>query len=147
MRKNIVKKNVSDLADLIFNYYPYIRKWFRDLVSIKNIPISMTQLTCLNIIASQEKLTMTELAENLNMSNQQLTKVVDALVDLKLAERAYDDTNRRKIYAVATPEGQQVLTSLKVEIEIKLGKALNKRTAKEIDNLYHSLKFLAKYFN
>lgn len=142
-----MKKNLTDLADLIFNYYPYIRKWFRNLVSIKNIPISMTQLTCLNIIATKDKLTMTELAEDLNMSNQQLTKVVDALVDLKLAERVYDDANRRKIYAKATPEGQQVLTSLKVELEIKLGTALNKRTEKEIENLYRSLKYLAKYFH
>jgi len=139
-----MNRSVSDLADLIFTYYPYIRKLFRNLVSIKHIPISMTQLTCLNIIAKKEKFTMSELADDLNMSNQQLTKVVDALVDLQLAERVNDDKNRRKIYAKTTEKGNEVLSSLKNEVDKKLGAYLNKREV-DIDNVYASLQFLASY--
>lgn len=140
-----MNKTVSDLAELIFTNYPYLRKVFRNLVSIKNIPISMTQLTCLNIIAEKERLTMTELADDLCMSNQQLTKVVDALVDLKLAERVYDNSNRRKIYAQTTEKGDAILHSFKDELDRKLNAFLNKREA-DIDSIYDSLAYLASYF-
>lgn len=139
-----MKKTVSDLSDLIFTHYPQIRKLFRNLVSIKNIPISMTQLTCLKIIADNERLTMSELADDLCMSNQQLTKVVDALVELELAERIYDDKNRRKIYAKTTEKGEGVLCSLKDELDKKLG-AYCAHHDIVIDDLYSCFETLAGY--
>lgn len=141
-----MKKTVSDLSDLIFTHYPQIRKLFRNLVSIKNIPISMTQLTCLKIIANKEQLTMSELADDLCMSNQQLTKVVDALVELELAERVYDAANRRKIYAKTTEKGHEILCSLKDELDKKLSAYCNHNNI-VIDDLYDCFETLARYLN
>ena len=140
-----MNKNVSELADLIFAYYPKLRKLYRNLVSIKNIPLSLTQLTCLYIISHNDGLSMSELADDLCMSNQQLTKVVDALVDFEMVNRVCDQSNRRKFYAKIAPKGKQMLSSLKEEVNKKLSYALRKKNPEDIDKLYDSFAYIASY--
>ena len=141
-----MSKNVSELANLIFAYYPKLRKMYRNLVSIKDIPLSMTQLTCLYIINQSNGLSMSELASDLNMSNQQLTKVVDALVEIGMVERVCDESNRRKFYANLAPKGRELLESLKEEVDKKLGYVLRKKSDDELDKLYSCMEYIASYF-
>ena len=141
-----MNKTVSELANLLFAYYPKLRKMYRNLVSIKDIPLSMTQLTCLYIINHSNGLSMSELASDLNMSNQQLTKVVDALVEFEMVERICDEKNRRKFYANIAPKGRELLNSLKEEVDKKLGYVLRKKSDDEIDKLYASMEYIASYF-
>jgi len=141
-----MSRTIEDISNLIFDYYPSVRKTFRNLVTIKGIPISMTQLTCLNIIAKNEKLTMSQLADSLNMSNQQLTKVVDGLVDFKMVKRVFDEKNRRKVYAEATDLGKETLAKLRNEVDVKLGRLLHKISDDEVDTLYDSIAHIAGYF-
>lgn len=141
-----MSKNISDLTNIIFTHYPNVRKVYRNLVSIKDVPISMTQLTCLSIVAEKGMLIMTKLAEQLNMSNQQLTKVVDALVEFDMVERITDENNRRKIYARCTKKGEQLICKLRSEIENKLGYILRKKSADELDKLYECIAHVASYF-
>lgn len=139
-------KTVSDIVELVSTYYPKLRKVFRNLVSIKDVPISMTQLTCLNIINRQNQLTMSDLADELNMSNQQLTKVVDALEGFEMVERTYAPKNRRKIYAKVTQKGKDTLQKLKQELDRKLGKILLEVSDDELDKLYECIAHIASYF-
>lgn len=141
-----MKKDISQLADLIFAYYPKIRKLFRNLVSIKDIPITVTQLTCMHILSQNRKLSMSELASDLCMSNQQLTKVVDVLTEYGMVERICDPKNRRKFYAQLTPKGEELLSSLKNEVEYKLSAVLHKKSSDEIDKLYDSIAYFMSYF-
>lgn len=140
-----MSKSVSQLADLIFAYYPKMRKLYRSLISIKDIPISLTQLTCIYIIAQRDELSMSELADDLCMSNQQLTKVVDALEEYELVERFCDPQNRRKFFAKVTEKGKKMLASLKTEVDRKLSYALRKKSPDEIDKLYDSFAYVASY--
>lgn len=139
-------KTVSDIVELVSTYYPKLRKVFRNLVSIKDVPISMTQLTCLNIIDRQSQLTMSDLADELNMSNQQLTKVVDALEGFEMVERTYAPKNRRKIYAKVTQKGKDTLQKLKQELDRKLGKIMLEVSDDELDKLYECIAHIASYF-
>lgn len=141
-----MSKTIADLSNLIFSYYPHVRKTYRDLVSIKGIPISMTQLTCLSIIAKNDGLSMSQLADSLSMSNQQLTKVVDALVEFEMVERVISAKNRRKITASATQKGKDTLDKLQAELDEKLGKRLRSISDDEIDKLYYSIQHVASYF-
>lgn len=141
-----MSKTTADLIELISTYYPKLRKVFRGLVSIKNIPISLTQLTCLNVIDKQGKLGMSALAEELSMSNQQLTKVVDALEGFDMAERVCNAENRRKIYVQITPKGKQTLDELAAELDKKLGHLMNKFSDDEMDKLYECMAHIAGYF-
>lgn len=141
-----MSRTASDLAELITAYYPKLRKIFRNLVSIKDVPISMTQLTCLTIIFKQDELTMSDLAEELSMSNQQLTKVVDALVDFDMVERSTDPNNRRKIYAKITDKGRKTVSDLRQEIDKKLGHVMRQFSPDEMDKLYDCIAHIASYF-
>ena len=140
-----MSKTVSELADLLFAYYPKMRKLYRSLVSIRDIPISLTQLTCIYIVDQHDGLSMSELADDLCMSNQQLTKIVDALVELDLVERVCDPNNRRKFFAKPTEKGKNMLASLKTEVDRKLTFALRKKSPDEIDKLYDSFAYVASY--
>ena len=141
-----MSKTTNDLANLIVAVYPNVRKVFRHLVSLKDAPISMTQLTCLSIIEKQSKLTMSVLAKRLSMSNQQLTKVVDTLESFDLVVRNVDEDNHRQIFVQASPKGNELIASLRAEIDRKLTFALRNKDANEIDNLYQSLLYLANFF-
>ena len=141
-----MSKKTTDLAQLIVAVYPNIRKVFRHLVSLKDAPVSMTQLTCLSIIEKQGKLTMSALAKRLSMSNQQLTKVVDTLEDFELVVRSVDEENHRQIFVQASQKGKDLIASLSNEIDRKLSFALRSKDEGEIDNLYNALAYLAKFF-
>ncbi len=141
-----MSKNTIDLAELILLVYPNIRRVFRHLVSLKDTPISMTQLTCLSIIAKEDKMTMSVLATKLNMSNQQLTKVVDTLEEYDMVQRIVDQENRRQIFVEVTTKGTETITALKEEIDRKLNFVLRRQEDGEIDKLYDSLTYLAGYF-
>ncbi len=141
-----METSVSELVDIIFRYYPFVRKSFRNLVSIKDVPISMTQLTCLNILEKNGTMSMSELAEDLSMSNQQLTKVADALVDFKMVERCVDQSNRRKINVKLTKHGNDTLSSLKREVDRKLTFVLRKMPDSETKRLTDAIMTLAEFF-
>ena len=140
-------KSTNDLAQLIVAVYPNIRRVFRHLVSLKDAPISMTQLTCLSIIEKQEKLTMSTLAKKLSMSNQQLTKVVDTLEEFGLVVRSVDEDNHRQIFVQTSQKGKDLIASLSKEIDRKLTFALRNQQEGELDNLYNSLAYIASYFS
>ena len=107
-----MKEKISQMTDLAFNLYPTIRKSFRSLVALKSLPLSTTQLACLNTIDTMEKCTMSALAKKLQMSNQQLTKVVDALVDMDTVQRTYNEKNRRQILVGATEKGKKLFRGI-----------------------------------
>lgn len=140
-----MNRSVSDLVEIMFIYYPRVRKAFRSLVSIKDIPISMTQLTCLNILEKNGTMSMSELASDLNMSNQQLTKVVDALVEFDMVERFIDPSNRRKIFARVTEHGHQTLQSLSKEVDRKMSFLVSKMSQEDADKLYTSIQTIADF--
>lgn len=141
-----MKRTVSDLINLILSYYPKLRKVFRNLVSIKDIPITMTQLTALTVIDRDGSLSMSDLASELSMSNQQLTKVVDALVDFRMVERVFDENNRRKVYAKITVNGKKTINDLRAELDRKMSYMMRKFSDDELDNFYDCLAHIAGYF-
>lgn len=143
---NTMSKSINDITELILAYYPRLRQVFRHLVSIKDVPISMTQLTCLFVLNKNEQLTMSDLADELSMSNQQLTKVVDALCEFEMAERVVDSDNRRKVFAKITPKGLQTISEFNLEVSKKLGKLMQKMPEDEIDRLFDCIAHVASYF-
>ena len=150
-----MKEKISQMTDLAFNLYPTIRKSFRSLVALKSLPLSTTQLACLNTIDTLQRCTMSALAKKLQMSNQQLTKVVDALVDMGAVERSCNEKNRRQILVYASEKGKKLLLDLRAEVTKKLtilGESLPSNESQalfdSILNLLYNLKNLdEKYKN
>lgn len=115
-----MKEKISQMTQSTFLLYPTIRKSFRSLVALKSLPLSTTQLVCLNTVDTMENCTMSALAKELQMSNQQLTKVVDALEEMGTVERKYNEKNRRQVLVYLTEKGKKFLSDLRNEVSKKL---------------------------
>ncbi|MBO5772292.1 MAG: MarR family transcriptional regulator [Clostridia bacterium] len=136
-------EKIVEITHLIASNYPTIRKYFRALVSLEGLPITTTQLACLVSVKHNPQITMSALAKQMYMSNQQLTKVIDNLVHFGLIERIHDENNRRQIFVDVTAKGLKVLLDLKTEIQLKLNVALKIHfSAQEIDKILESAIFL-----
>ena len=57
--------------------------------------------------------TMSELASELEITKQQLTKLVNDLEEKQLVERQHDHRNRRQVYLTITPTGVRIVQQLK----------------------------------
>ena len=86
-----------------------------------------------------ENCTMSALAKELQMSNQQLTKVVDALADMGTVERKYNEKNRRQILVCTTAKGQKLLADLRAEVAKKLTALSNSLPEDESKELFASI--------
>ncbi len=137
---------ILHMTNILFKFYPQARSFFRGFVSIRTLPISITQLVALQTISLHENITMSKLADTLEMSNQQLTKVVDALAGYQLVSRNVDPANRRQILVSMSTTGAKMLSQLEYEMTKKLSILFSKMPAGELDRLYNSLLVIEEYF-
>lgn len=110
----MTRENVKDLIEELMTLMPNYRKNFSQPTRVlRNFNISHTQHICLIILAEKGPISMSDLAAELYVSNQRLTKIVDSLVAYGFAERKEDKTNRRVILAEITEKGQMQLEHFK----------------------------------
>lgn len=93
------------------------------------------QLYTLNVLSQVDMLNMSNLADKIGVSNQQLTKIVDKLVRKGYAKRNYDENNRRIILVSLTDDGKQYLDEMSAKISESINvhtKNMTKERKKEI---------------
>lgn len=134
-----MKEKISQMTQSTFLLYPTIRKSFRSLVALKSLPLSTTQLVCLNTVDAMDNCTMSALAKELQMSNQQLTKVVDALEEMGTVERKYNEKNRRQVLVCLTEKGKKLLSDLRNEVNKKLEALFTTLPQEESQSLIDSI--------
>ncbi len=108
------------------------------------------QLSALIMLKSMGKINMTTLAKSIDVSNQQLTKVVDNLVQRKLVKRSYDKKNRRIVLIEITKDGREyiddILSNLQKYLESnskKFNEKLLDDVIKKIDEVNDFMKLYA----
>lgn len=74
--------------------------------------VSPMQMQALIVIKKSGALNMTELAERLLMTRQQLTKVISAFVKKELVVRGSDPKNRRHVIISLSEKGERFLEDL-----------------------------------
>ena len=92
-----------------------------------------------------EKLTMTMLAEQLQISKQQLTKLVNDMEKRGIVERIHDTENRRQVYIRITEDGRKELLDFSAEALKNFQKALDEYTPEEKDRLKESFLLLNEF--
>lgn len=81
---------------------------------------------------------MTHVAEKMKVSNQQLTKIIDALVRRGYVKRAQDPDNRRLVKISMTAEGEAYIKGLKDRILPQLAKRFECFSDKELECMAQS---------
>ena len=97
---------IVQLTHLLFRFAPEFRRDYSMPVKFaaeKRMPHHM--LFCLMILKRHGEESMSSLADKLGVSNQQMTRIVNAMVGDGYAVRRYDDQNRRQIFVSITQKG------------------------------------------
>lgn len=98
----------SEMQNLLLaimpQWYCYIAKPFKQLLSDG---VSLDMYYCIQILnASPGKMTMTDLAKWMHMPKQQVTKLVDKMIERNFVERVADPNDRRIIRLKLTQDAQ-----------------------------------------
>lgn len=136
MKEEKIKRLISEAM----NFAPQFRKSFANnqFVSDAGLKISPHQFFCLTIIYKYGQLSMSGLAEHLGVSNQQITRIVDYLVQNNFVERFTDPQNRRLVQAKISESGKEMLFKFEEEKRFKMMQALDVLTEKDIDEcIFH----------
>lgn len=107
------KEKIDEFVDVLWRIIPEIRKKFINPLKIEEHPaLAPHQMHCLLIVKDKELISMTELALLLDVSRQQLTRIVDSLVDIHLLNKIQNPTNRRQVLTCLSPEGEMYFDEL-----------------------------------
>lgn len=122
--KRFIRLN-SEMRKVIFN--PEVNAQFA---------IGRKQLSTLTALNDNGQLNMTNLAKEVGVSNQQLTKIVDVLVQRDLVQRGYNPNNRRVVLVQLTEKGTdyvEKMTDTIIESIKGRGVSFNKEKLAEIE--------------
>lgn len=101
------KKMIDQLLYLLPYWHYKIERPLKQLQ--KNSKISFETYYCLKILSTGKQMSMTELAQYLHMSKQQITKMTNTLCEYDFLKRIYDPKDRRIIKVKITPKALQYM--------------------------------------
>ena len=98
-QKEIAVRQLFRLAELMITYM-----W--PMQTIKSRGLNRTQLSVLLELTGQDYQTLTQLANQVSVTNQSMTAISSKLVNLGYVERVYNKDNRREITLHITEQGR-----------------------------------------
>jgi DNA-binding MarR family transcriptional regulator len=117
--------------------HPLLKKLFiRPLETRVANEVSPTQMLVLFTLKLRGEMNMTQLARELSVSKQQLTKIVDGLAEKEYIARRRAEENRRLILITLTKQGQHFFRQMKAEMTGALlpqFELLSQQDLKELD--------------
>lgn len=133
---NVVAEELSDLLPM------FHKKLIRPLEHQAKHFMSPMLMHTIMILSKGELLTMTELSSKLHVSKQQMTPLIDKLIENGFAHRENDKTDRRSIKIGITPSGldfcNNIRKSMINDIKNKL-EHLNKDDLLSLHNILSDL--------
>lgn len=135
--------NENEIKNVSTNFFDLIRhlqnKFFRPMEQIIKCDISPMQFRTLGIISENKTITMTDLANEVCISKQQLTPMIDKLIDSNTVERKADKEDRRIIKISLTTYGTQLLEERKAKLLNSLSKKFENLSLENIEKLNTAL--------
>ena len=121
--------SVERLADLIMSMQRcFIIRLSEELARGQ---VSFPQFFLLGHIASQEILSMSEVAEKMTHSTAAATGLIDRLENLKYVKRMQAPTDRRKVLVKITKKGSALVERIRQDIIANLGQLMGLLSADE----------------
>ncbi|MDR3292536.1 MAG: MarR family transcriptional regulator [Clostridiales bacterium] len=137
------KQKINALANDIVEFSPIIKKSFiENVMQFKDKGISNHQFFCILILRKSGPLTMSTLADAMNVSKQQLTRIVDELVKSDIVERYTDSTNRRLVFAQLSAIGEARAKVLDENVQNRAAEVLGDLSDADIEKAVESVKCL-----
>ena len=100
----------KELVRALLGLNPLFRKLIDRPMELEFSPdLTVTQFHTMIELCFADAMNMTQLAAQLYVSKQQLTKIIDGLVEKGFVRRFGDETNRRVVLVQATEAGRQLM--------------------------------------
>lgn len=133
------KEKIDEFVDILWRIIPAIRKKFINPLKIKDAPgLAPHQMHCLLIVKDKEPISMTNLALLLDVSRQQLTRIVDSLIDMHLLKKIQNPTNRRQVLTCLSSDGELYFDELIDHLRKMTADSFAELSEKEMDEfLFH----------
>jgi len=130
--------------DLDFRILTSLRKIIRavDIYSRKlnsDLGLTTPQLLCLYALDRCEELTLTGLANEVNLGASTVIGIVDRLESKGFAHRNRSDKDRRKVHIEITSEGQAIVKKAPSLLQDKLSESFSKLELTEQEEITKSL--------
>ncbi len=127
-----LEKVVDDFMFLL-NYMR--QSYLRPAEQITRLKLSHAQFHAISILALKGPLPMTELANKMTISKQQLTPLIYKLIEAGWVVRKTDENDRRIVLIDVTEEGLKTYNDLKAEIKHKFIEKLSELPENELEEL------------
>ncbi len=100
----------------------------------RSLEITLTQFRCLRLLYIRS-MQAGDLAKNLSLSATSLTRVLERLENRQLVERSIDKEDRRRIWVSLTPQGRNMLDTIKPWHDSPLARALDSLPQETLDQI------------
>ena len=111
MEMKEIREICREFLEFSVNFHQIFKSKFEKTCGIKANSLAFHALMMLQSL-NEQSLTMSALAEKLDITKQQLTKLINMLEEKDLVERFHDQKNRRQVYIQITGEGRQAIGAL-----------------------------------
>jgi len=145
--KGCIFLSYTKTADILFNLIPLLDKTFVRSVDQQFRTIVTSLQANVMTILIERKATMTELSNEMLMSKQQMTPIIDKLVSEGFVQREYDNIDRRIIRISLTPSGLDILKTIKEKALAVLESKLKNLNQNDLLCLYNALTDICNVIN
>ena len=118
----------SSLMKLFPNYNQHLHM----LLSINDLDLTKTQLKAILIIANEQTMSMSELADRMCISREQAMRIINPLADRGLIHREIHPGNRRQIDIRLSTQGITCLEDMKATYSELLFSSLDRLEPEEL---------------
>jgi DNA-binding MarR family transcriptional regulator len=111
-KDQVIRYQAQKLQDLIGEISQCCQE--KTLYQANKFGLTQAEMKCLLLFKEARYLTVKELAQKLEVAKSRITKIIDGLVNKRLAQRIVDPEDARVILISLTPEGQKQVEALDV---------------------------------
>ncbi|MEN6461272.1 MAG: MarR family transcriptional regulator [Syntrophomonas sp.] len=132
--------NLENVTEDLLALLGYIRDtFFRPAEQITRSRISHAQFHAISILAHKGSLSMSELANEMKISKQQLTPLIGKLIDSNMVVRKPEEMDRRILRIEITEPGRDTLEEVKAEVKQAIKEKLSILSNSDLKDLDHLL--------
>ena len=133
MKNDRVDKAAGELSELLPLLQQKLIKPFEQLAKTR---ISPMQLYTLLILEEKEDMAMTEISKEILASKQQMTPIIDRLIEFGFVRRRSSKIDRRVVKIAISEAGKKFLSDQKKEIFGMLKSKIRNLSHEDLDSLY-----------
>lgn len=133
-------------TDAMYDLYPRCRKLMYRAFDDLDPELTRTQQIILLSLSVKDNLSMSQLADSINTSNEQATRAVTQLVNMGFVNRTQNKSNRRVVNITLTDKARAYIESSKKHMLVITEDAAESITDEQLKLICDALALLTKLF-